>query len=74
MGNNAVTAMGAASVIHHTTIQTATAITFHAPGFRTVSGLKKMMSVNNKGPVSKPNIFAPVNWGCLNILDFITVR
>ena len=74
MGNNAVTAIGAASVIHQTIIQTATAITFHAPGFSAVSGLRKMISANNKGPVNKPNILAPVNWGCLNILDFITVR
>jgi len=54
MGKNAVTGIGAASVIHHVSIQAAKASTFGASGEIRSTGKKKYSRMKRSGPKKKP--------------------
>ena len=67
IGRSDVTGIGAASVIHQTTIQTALAITFQASGVSTFSGEKEMIKKKSRGPAISPKDLAPLNWGSFKV-------
>ncbi|MBT28446.1 MAG: hypothetical protein CMO01_02215 [Thalassobius sp.] len=57
MGIKAVAAMGMASVIHHMSINAATAITLLASGLRESNSGNKRNVINKTGPATRPIFF-----------------